>query len=199
MLKNRLLLSLTLFAALTILSCKKDNNTNNSCANNTGWLVNGHQFVYESSSLFIPADSLYVSLDEVSTGVFKSTSILDDGTVIPTQISYLQPCDNNIYSAVTPDLNNKQETYRVDGNVGDTWTTTSTSSGGNTITTVSTITEKNVSTTVPAGTFVCLKIRQVSTSSAGGSTTSDTYINNNAGLILLDGSSIHYELVRKNF
>ena len=142
---------------------------------------------------------MYTTFAEVSTGVFRSTSKFDDGTVYPTQTTYLQACGNSIYQAETADLANKKEVYRIDGNVGDTWTYTSTSFGGSTVTTTTTIAEKNVSVTVPAGTFVCIKFRQVSTSSAGGSATTDTYINNSVGPVLVDGSSVNYELARKNY
>ena len=188
-----------LLGSLTIFSCKKSKDANPTCANNTGWLRNGHQAVYVNTPVFIFADTLYATFEEVSGGVFKSTSKFDDGTVYPTQSNYIQACDNSVYQAATSDLANKQEVYRVDGTVGDTWTFTTTSTGGNTITTTTTITEKNVSITVPAGTFVCIRFHQVSTSSAGGSATTDTYINNVAGPVLVDGTSVHYELARKNY
>ncbi|MBC7536290.1 MAG: hypothetical protein H7258_11415 [Ferruginibacter sp.] len=198
--KRNLFAGLLLLGTLTIFSCKKDSPNNNAaCANNTGWLKNGHAAVFINTPIFITADSLYASFEEVSTGVFKSTSRFDDGTLYPSQSNYLQACDNSIYQAVAADLVNKQEVYRINGNVGDTWTFTTTSSGGNSITTVTTITQKNVSKTVPAGTFVCDLFHQVSTSSAGGSATTDTYINNAAGPVLVDGTSVHYELARKNY
>ncbi len=198
--KRNLFAGLLLLGTLTIFSCKKDSPNNNAaCANNTGWLQNGHAAVFINTPIFITADSLYASFEEVSTGVFKSTSRFDDGTLYPSQSNYLQACDNSIYQAVAADLVNKQEVYRINGNVGDTWTFTTTSSGGNSITTVTTITQKNVSKTVPAGTFVCDLFHQVSTSSAGGSATTDTYINNAAGPVLVDGTSVHYELARKNY
>lgn len=199
--KRNLLAALLLLGISTISSCKKDDPDNNNvtCANNTGWLRNGHEAVYANSPLFIAADTLYATFSEVSTGVFKTTSKFDDGTLYPVQVNYQQPCDNQIYQAMTADMANKQEVYRVDGNVGDTWTFTTTSTQGNSITTTTTITEKNVSVTVPAGTFVCLKFQQVSVSSAGGSVTTNTYINNNAGPVLVDGTTVHYELARKNY
>jgi hypothetical protein len=194
--------ALMLMGTLTICSCKKDsnnNNTNPACTNNAKWLRNGHQVVFVNTPIFVEADTLYASYEELSTGVFKSTSKFDDGSVYPTLSNYLQACDNSLYQAATPDLANKQEVYRVDGNVGDTWTITTSSLGGNTITTTTTISEKNVSKTVPAGTFVCMRFHQVSTSSAGGSVTTDTYINSDAGPVLVDGTSVHYELARKNY
>ena len=197
--KRNLLAMLTLLGVITISSCKKDNDSNPGCTNNTGWLRNGNEAVFENTSIFLAADTLYTSFAEVSTGVFRSTSKFDDGTVYPIQTTYLQACGNSIYQAETADLANKKEVYRIDGNVGDAWTYTSTSFGGNTITTITTIAEKNVSVTVPAGTFVCIKLRQVSTSSAGGSATTDTYINNSAGPVLVEGSSVNYELARKNY
>lgn len=198
--KQRLLVTLSLLVTVTIFSCKKDNDPiTPDCANNTGWLRNGHEAVFVNTPIYITADTLYASFEEVSTGVFKSTSKFDNGTVYPVQFNYLQACNNSIYQAATVDLSNKQETYRIDGNVGDTWTTTNTSTGGNTITNVNTIKAKDISITVPAGTFLCMKLNQVSTSSAGGSASTDTYINNNAGPVLVDGSSVHYELARKNY
>ena len=201
--KLNLVASLMLFGTLTICSCKKDSNNNNNanaaCVNNTKWLANGHEVVFVNTPIFIAADTMYATYEEVSTGVFKSTSSFDDGSVYPAQNNYMQACDNNIFQAATPDLANKQEVYRVDGNVGDTWTLTSSSAGGYTITTITTISEKNVSVTVPAGTFVCIKFHQVSTSSAGGSATTDTYVNNDVGPVLVDGTSVHYELARKNY
>ena len=197
--KQHFITTFLLLGTLTIFSCKKDDNNIPTCANNTGWLKNNHEAVFVNTPIFISADTLYTTFAEVSPGVFKSTSKFDDGTVYPTQSNYIQACNNSIYQATTSSLVYKQEIYRIDGIVGDNWTSTTTSSGGNTITTTSTITEKNVSITVPAGTFVCIRFTQVSTSSAGGSVTTDTYINNNAGPVLIDGTSVHYELARKNY
>ena len=204
MLKQKLFAAILLAGTLTIFSCKKDHTDNNNsnpatCTNNTGWIKNGHMAVYTNEPIYIFADTLYTTLEEVSTGTFKSTSKFDDGTLYPTQSVYLEPCNNSIYQALTADLANKQEVYRIDGNMGDTWTSTTSSSMGNTITTVTSITGKNISITVPAGTFSCIRFHQVSTSSAGGSVTTDTYLENNAGLIMADGTSVHYELVRKNY
>ena len=198
--KRNLVAVFMLLGTLTIFSCQRDPVVDNpDCANNTGWLRNGHELVYVSSPIYIFADTLYTSISEVSPGVFKSSSKFDDGTMFPTSSVYVQACNNSIYQAAAQDLAGKQEIYRIDGNVGDTWTATVTSSGGNTITTLTTISQKNVSVTVPAGTFVCTKFRQVSTSSAGGSVTTDSYLNNVAGLVLADGTSVHYELARKNW
>lgn len=197
--KHYLAVALMLVGALTIFSCKKDQDGNAACSNKTGWLKNGHQSVFVNGPGFIDADTLYTTIEEVGEGVYKSTSKFDDGTVYPAQSIYLQACDNSIYQSATPALENKQEAYRVDGNVGDSWVTTSTSGGGTGVTTTTTIAEKNVSKTVPAGTFVCMRLHQVSTSSAGGSITTDTYINNEAGPVMVDGISAHYELARKNY
>jgi hypothetical protein len=209
MTQRNLMAALMLLATLTIFSCKKDHDDNNvvtppvtppaTCANNTGWLRNGHEAVFVNTPVFIAADTLYATFEEVSTGIFKSTSKFDDGTVYPTQSNYIKPCDNIIYQAPAADMANQQEVYRINVSLNDTWTFTTGSSQGNTITVVTTITEENVSVTVPAGTFVCDKFHQVSTSSAGGSVTTDTYINNDAGPVLVDGTSVHYELARKNY
>lgn len=197
--KHHLLAALMLLGTLTIFSCKKNNDDTTTCVNNTGWISNGHAAVFVNTPIFIAADTLYTSFEDLGSGVFKTTSKFDDGSVYPTQSNFIQPCNNSIYQAATADLANAQEVYRIDGNVGDTWTFTSTSIGGNTITTATTITEKNVSKTVPAGTFICTRFTQVSTSSAGGSVSTDTYINNDAGPVLVDGTTAHYELARKNY
>ena len=197
--KRHLISAILLIGILTSISCKKESDNNITCANLTGWLSNGHEAVFVNTPIFIFADTLYTSFQEVGVGIFKSTSKFDDGTGYPIQTSYLQACNNSIYQATNSALTNKQEVYRVDGNIGDTWTFTTTSVGGNTVTTTTTITDKNVSITVPAGTFNCIRLNQVSTSSAGGSATTDTYINNNAGPVLIDGTSAHYELARKNY
>ncbi|MEO6721009.1 MAG: hypothetical protein ABIN67_11590 [Ferruginibacter sp.] len=198
--KHQLIAAFLLLGTVTIFSCQKEHDADNpNCANNTGWLKNGHKPVFVITSIYIAADTLYTSFEEVSPGVFKSTSTFDNGTFYPTQTVYMQACGNIVYQSQSLDFANKQEAYRLNGNIGDTWTTSVISTGGNTVTTVTTITEKNVSKTVPAGTFICIKLHQVSTSSAGGSVTSDTYLNNDAGPVLLDGTTAHYELARKNY
>jgi hypothetical protein len=194
--------ALLVLASLSMISCKKDNGTPAaSCTNNTQWIKPGHQFVYENFPILIMADTLYVDLVEELPGTFKSTSKFDDGTSYPTQVTYLQPCDNSIYQALDVTLSNKQEIYRIDGNVGDSWTNVTTSTGGNSVTTTTTIAAKNVSVTVPAGTFSCIQFHNVATSSAAGSITVETeiYLDNNAGLVKAEGNTAHYELVRKNY
>lgn len=201
MLLRKISTAFLLLATVTIFSCKKDNNDNSSasCTNLTGWLANGHELVYENSPIVIAADTLYSNFTDVGGGVFKAISKYDDGTIYPTQTVYIQPCGNSIYQATTQDMANKQEAFRVDGSVGDSWTTTLTSAGGATVTTVNTIQEKNVSVTVAAGTFSCIKFHQVATISTGGSVTTDIYMNNSVGAVVVDGTTTHYELARKNF
>jgi|GEM_PF-4491006 len=191
-----------LLGTLTISSCQKESHDddNENCTNNTGWLRDGYEDVYVNTPTFIPADSMYVNTEEVSAGVFKSTTKFDDGTMYPTHSVYLQACGNSIYQSNTPDLANKQEIYRMDGNVGDTWSFTVTSAGGETLTTTTTVIERNVSVTVPAGIFSnCIKFRNVVVASSGGSATTDFYVNNDAGPVLADGTTLHYELARKNY
>lgn len=182
-------------------SCKKNDNSGNgsgSCINQTGWAKDGHLFTYVNNSNFIFADSLYVNIQEVSSGIFKSTSTFDDGTIYPVVSVYVQPCGNSIYQSTAADMANKQEVYRIDGNVGDNWTATIGSLGGmQTINTIS-IAAKNVSVTVPAGTFKCIQLHTVTTVQ-GQTLETEMYLNNTYGPIKVEGTTTAYELARINF
>ena len=195
-------LACMLMGALTMTSCKKDSTPDETCTNNTVWVANGHQFVYWNEPIYILADSLYINLEESTPGIFKSTSKYDDGTIYPVQSNYIQPCGNSIYQSAVSTMDNRQESWRIDGNIGDNWSSSVTSVGGYTVTTTTTIAAKNVSVTVAAGTFSsCLQLHSVSVSTAPGSSTVDTdvFLDNTAGPVKVLGTSVHYELVRKNY
>lgn len=195
-------LSMLLLLTISISSCKKSSNSNNNvpgnCVNTTGWIKDGHRWVYTNEPIYIFADSLFNSMDAAGTGVFKSSSSFDGG---PAQSVYLQPCGTDIYQSTSAAMTNSVIIYKTDGNVGDTWSNTLNSTGGYTVTSTFTITDKNVSITVPAGTFSCLEIYQESHSSQPGSLAVEAYVylNNTYGMIMTDGNTVHYELVRKNF
>lgn len=205
--KNQTITYLLLLIFLTsISSCKKTDDDSgkeipSDCTNNTGWIKNGHQFVYINDPYYIFADTLYSSIEEISAGVFKISHRYDDGFIYPVYSAYLKPCKNEIYQGSSAAMANAFVVYHIDGNVNDTWSNTTTSAGGYTITTNYKITGKNVSVTVEAGTFTCLKIHLISTSTQPGSLTteSDYYLNNESGLIKLDGNTAYYELARKNY
>jgi len=185
-------------------SCKKnddDSNIPSNCTNITGWLKNGHQFVYVNEPILFFADTLTTTIEEVSAGVFKGTNVFDDGSTYPSFSGYTKPCGNDIYSAADVAMSNASVTYHVDGNINDTWSSVATSLGGYKVTNTYKITGKNISVTVPAGTFSCLKINVVSVSTQPGALTviTDIYLNNESGMIKTDGNTTHYELARKNF
>lgn len=191
-----LLISLSLF-----ISCKKDDNSGNSsgpCTNQTEWAKGGHLFVYVNNSGYILADSLYINFEEVSQGIFKSTDTFDDGSIYPPISTYMQPCGNSIYQSTDGNMANKQEVYRTDGKVGDTWTASITSVGGAQTTNTISIAAKDVSVTVPAGTFKCIQLHTVSTVQ-GQSIETEMYLNNKSGPVKVAGATTAYELARINF
>ncbi|MDB5226881.1 MAG: hypothetical protein JWN78_1074 [Bacteroidota bacterium] len=196
--------SMLLLLTISISSCKKSSNSTNNnnipgnCVNNTGWVRDGHSWVYTNEPIYIFADSLFVTMESAGSGIFKSTSTFDNGTPFS---GYAKPCGNYIYQAADAAMTNAQIAYYVDGNINDTWSSVVTSTGGYTVTNTFTITDKNVSITVPAGTFSCLVIHITSHSTQPGSLTveTDLYMNNTYGMIETDGNTSHYELVRKNF
>lgn len=183
-----------------IASCSKMDDSS-GCSNNTGWIITGHEWVYDHYSDYISADSLFVSVTAESDGAFTYNSTYDDGSLYPTFTSYLQPCGNDIYSAKTVSMADKFIVYKTDGNIGDKWSYTGTTTGGYAATAVNEITGKNITVSVTAGAFQCLKIHQVLTSSQPSSipVVTDFYLNNQYGIIQVDGSTTQYNLVRKNF
>lgn len=205
--KNSIYLLLMLVVVI-ISSCKKDDNTNNNnvnipanCTNITGWIKNGHEWVYTNNPIFIVADSLFVKMQETSTGIFKNSSTYDDGTFYPTISAYLKPCDNYIYQSTESSMANPIVVYHIDGAIGDSWSNSTPTSGGYTSTNTVTITDKNISVNVPAGTFSCIKYHMKSVSTKPGSIVVETdfYFNKDYGMIKTDGNTVSYELVRKNF
>ncbi|MFN8262532.1 MAG: hypothetical protein U0T07_03320 [Chitinophagales bacterium] len=206
MIKKNTTYLLILLAALIISSCDKDDDNNNNniptnCTNITGWIKNGHEWVYANNPILIYADSLFVNMQEVSTGIFKNTSTYDDGILYGSYFAYLKPCDNIIYQSTSSSMSNPMVAYHIDGAIGETWTSTVISSGGHTVSNTVEITAKNISVTVPAGTFSCIKYHMTSVSTQPGSITveSDIYFNNDYGMIKTDGNTTSYVLVRKNF
>lgn len=196
---SSLALPIFLFTFITLISCKKNNNDTGqgSCINETNWIKDGHQLVYVNQSAYIPADSLFINLHQISTGVFKSTSQYDDGSIYPVISVYLQACGNSIYQSTTENMSDKQEIYRIDGNTGDSWSADVTSLGGVAVKNTITITGKDVSVTVPAGTYKCLKLHMVS-SYQGQSIESDMYLNKTYGPVKVEGNT-SYSLARTNF
>lgn len=205
--KKTIKIYMALFAiTLFIASCKKDDDSNNNtptnCTNLTGWIRDGHKWVYSNEPILFFADTLYVSCFSTSTqGVFRSEDLFDDGSFYPIYKSYTKPCGNDLYSSSTEDMANANIPYKLNGSIGNSWTSTTTTTLGYTATNTISIAAKNVSITVPAGTFLCDKYHVISTSNQPGSitVTTDIYLNNDYGMILTDGNTSHYELVRKNF
>ena len=200
--KLKLIAALTLIT-MFVISCKKSNDTTSpvACTNNTVWVSNRHKLTYVNDPILISADSLYITMQDLGSGVFRSTSQFDNGTTYPTSSSFMQPCGNSIYSDTAADMAHKQEAYRLDGNIGDTWSYTATSQLGNTITVTSTITAKNVSVTVPAGTFSTLQIHQVTHSNnpLQPDTNLDTYMDAHYGPVKVLGDYLSYRLAYANF
>lgn len=198
-------LAICLLGFLTT-SCGDDEDTDNiipsDCTNLTGWVVSGHQWVYDHYSDYIFADSLTVTVAaEIGNGVFRVNSVYDDGFIYPAYTTYMKPCKNDIYSSSSENMADAFVAYKVDGEVGESWNYTGKTQAGYTATVQQEITGKNISVTVPAGTFSCLKLHQVMNSSQPGSLTviSDIYLNNQYGLIKLDGNTTEYQLRRKNY
>jgi len=201
--KLKLIAALMLIATFVV-SCKKSNDDNTNpavCTNNTQWIHNGYKLTYVNDPIFISADSLYISFQDVTGGIFRSTTQFDDGSLYPTSSSYMQPCGNSIYSDTATDMAHKQELYRLDGNVGDSWVYTGTSQLGNTITVTTTIAAKNVSVTVPAGTFTTMRLHQLTHSSnpAQPDTQLDTYLDPHYGPVKVSGDYVSYRLAHANF
>ena len=195
---------LSLFTILLVASCKKNDSSSNNtaCTNNASpWLADGHKNAYKVTDVngVHIADSLFINYLSDSAGIFKTSSAYDNGA--PTY-SYLQCCGNSIYSGQVSSLSDRQETYRLTGNVGETWTNTQTSNGGIQITTTNTISALNTSVTVPKGTFSCTKITAVSSYTYLGvpySLTTDFYLDAQKGIVKALGTTVHYELVSTNF
>lgn len=154
--------------------------------------------VYVNNSPFYQADSLFVTIRKVDDGIFESTSVFDDGLSIPPAKNYLQPCNNSVYQASDLSLQNKQEVYRLDGNVGDNWQAAVTTFGGNQAITTFSIAAKDISVSVPAGTFKCIQIHGVTVLS-GQTIESNTIIHDEKGIVKATGTTISYELSRTSF
>lgn len=199
---NRLLTTLFIFS-LFFTGCQDEiePGPDPACTNNSGWLRNGHELVFENNSLFVLADTLYTTLEEVSPGIFKTTNIYDNGALYPPLISYQQACGNSVFQSSTADMANSQEIYRMDGNVGDSWVANITSQGGQSVTMTTTIIARDVQVTVPAGTFNTVHMRSESevVGVPGSSSVIDQYVSNAEGPVKMDSDMVQYLLARKNF
>jgi hypothetical protein len=198
---------LLVFSA-TAISCKKDSTTNgngvipSNCVNNLPWVQAGRTWVYSNEPIYIYADSLVITIDnEVSSGIFKTTTKYDDGAIFPTVTQYVKACDKDAYYATASDMSNAYLAYKLSGNVNDTWNYASNTVQGYSATATNKIVAKNVSVSVPAGTFSCTQIHTDIASSAPGALPvyTETYVSEQYGLIKVDGNTAHYELVHKNF
>lgn len=205
--KNRWLFSVLLLT-LAFSACKKSSNNSNgnnglpaNCTNQTGWLVNGHEWVYSNDPIYFYADTLYIKAEDAGSSVFKLTNTFDDGTLYAPMIAYAKACGTDVYQSAAASMSNAYLSYKGDGNVNDTWTSTVASTGGYQVSNTLKITGVNVAVTVPAGTFTCIKVHMTSVSTQPGSITveTDIYYNNSVGMVKTDGTTAYYELVRKNF
>lgn len=181
-------------------SCKKNDvpDDPSDCINTTNWIKDGHQMAYVNKSPFYQADSLFVSFKEVGDGIFESTSVFDDGLLIPAAKVYLQPCRKWVYQASGSAMDDKQPVYLLEGVVGDTWQSTTTSFAGNQVVTQFSIVAKDISVTVPAGTFNCLQIQGISVVS-GQTIETNHFIHSEKGIAKVTGTTVSYELGRANF
>lgn len=197
--KHFLIASFVLMGLTTINSCKKDSasSTDSDCVNTSLWIKDGHKFSYKNLRVLTPGDSVYLEIKEISPNVFQS---INKAFLSPPS-AYLQPCGNIVYESTVPNMANKQISFKLDGEIGESWAVSAPSVQGYSTTSTTTIIEKNVMLTVPAGTFSCMKFRTVIVNSYPSIPTisSDSYYTNKYGLIKIIGFYAHYELAKANY
>ena len=196
--KHFLIASFVLLTLTTLNSCKKDSaSTDSDCVNTTQWIKNGHKFSFKNFPLLILGDSVFLEIKEISPNVFQG---INKTSLYNLPSSYLQPCGNNIYESTVSSMANKQISFKLDGQIGESWVVTQPVQGY-TATSTTTIKEKNVMITVPAGTFACTKFTSVTVTnnSSTPTMTFDMYYNNQYGLIKIIGLYVHYELAKANY
>lgn len=181
------LLSLTLLIAFS--SCKKDNDTDLS----TGaipFIKVGNKWNYDVTGGLYPYTTYTTEVTGNNNGIYTMASWFDN-TQLPDAGIYFENGYMNTYDAVETKGANQQLLKITNAKVGDTWTRITP-----TETYYHELLSVNETVTVPAGTFVCKKVR---TTFKNAFNEQDTYWSDEFGQIKIDGLVLSTELVSKNF
>ncbi len=183
-----LLLSLTVLMVFS--SCKKDNPDGSNQPTDIAFLRVGNKWVYNITGGFTSYSTTTNELISVNNGTYKMATWFDDtqgaSVYLYGQGGYLCWYDEGLSKGANQQLYKYQNAV-----VGDTWTR---------ITPTETYHHEclsvNESVTVPAGTFICKKIKVTFENSFNDQT---TYWNDTYGQIKVDNLLFSTELASKNF
>jgi hypothetical protein len=179
---------LSFIVLMAFISCKKESEP--SLSNPIPWLKVGNKWIYDVTGGLTSYTTYTTEVTNNKSGIYTMASWLDDDKGLDANVYFENGFMNTFDEGQSKGANQQLLKY-INAKVGDTWTRITP-----TETYYHEVISINETVTVPAGTFVCKKVKVTFLNAINDQ---DTYWSDEFGQIKIDGLFLSTELATKNF